>query len=165
MNPRSTPYPLHFTYKYLQHLLETCWCPGLRALCRLLLSGKVLFFGGQRQTRHLFPYRDAKIASSEKMRIGGTAEMAWMQICEPTDKEKGHYTIEIQDATMSHNRTFDLSGQGKPIVQQNIWMVKVAMCSLCSLFDCDHVNFKVAIETHESHGTDLFAPQVNLYFN
>uniref|UniRef100_A0A672SKX3 Myomesin 2a n=1 Tax=Sinocyclocheilus grahami TaxID=75366 RepID=A0A672SKX3_SINGR len=57
-------------------------------------------------------HRDSKISSSEKMRIGGTSEMAWMQICEPTDKEKGHYTIEIHDGKKSHSRTFDLSGQG-----------------------------------------------------
>uniref|UniRef100_A0A8C1TLE2 Myomesin 2a n=1 Tax=Cyprinus carpio TaxID=7962 RepID=A0A8C1TLE2_CYPCA len=57
-------------------------------------------------------HRESKISSSEKMRIGGTSEMAWMQICEPTDKEKGHYTIEIHDGKKSHTRTFDLSGQG-----------------------------------------------------
>ncbi|XDV51816.1 hypothetical protein PO909_020632 [Leuciscus waleckii] len=56
-------------------------------------------------------HRDSKISSSEKMRIGGTSEMAWMQICEPTDKEKGHYTIEIHDGGKPHSRTFDLSGQ------------------------------------------------------
>uniref|UniRef100_A0A3B4UK10 Myomesin 2a n=1 Tax=Seriola dumerili TaxID=41447 RepID=A0A3B4UK10_SERDU len=54
---------------------------------------------------------ESKIASSEKMRIGGTAEMAWMQICDPSDKEKGHYTIEISDGVKTHTRTFDLSGQ------------------------------------------------------
>lgn len=57
-------------------------------------------------------YRESKIASSEKMRIGGTAEMAWMQICDPSDKEKGHYTIEISDGVKTHSRSFDLSGQG-----------------------------------------------------
>uniref|UniRef100_A0AAY5EDH8 Myomesin 2a n=1 Tax=Electrophorus electricus TaxID=8005 RepID=A0AAY5EDH8_ELEEL len=57
--------------------------------------------------------RESKIASSEKMRIGGTCEMAWMQICEPTDREKGHYSIEIHDGKNAHIRTFDLSGQGK----------------------------------------------------
>uniref|UniRef100_A0A8D3BHX3 Myomesin 2a n=1 Tax=Scophthalmus maximus TaxID=52904 RepID=A0A8D3BHX3_SCOMX len=46
------------------------------------------------------------------MRIGGTAEMAWMQICDPSDKEKGHYSIEICDGEKTHARTFDLSGQG-----------------------------------------------------
>ncbi|KAA0707827.1 Myomesin-2 165 kDa connectin-associated protein 165 kDa titin-associated protein M-protein [Triplophysa tibetana] len=35
-------------------------------------------------------HKESKISSSEKMRIGGTSEMAWMQICEPTDKEKAY---------------------------------------------------------------------------
>ncbi|KAF3852754.1 hypothetical protein F7725_006109 [Dissostichus mawsoni] len=56
-------------------------------------------------------HKDSKIASSEKMRIGGTAEMAWMQICDPSDKEKGKYSIEISDGVQTHARTFDLSGQ------------------------------------------------------
>lgn len=56
--------------------------------------------------------RESKIASSEKMRIGGAAEMAWMQICDPSDKEKGHYSIEVSDGVRTHTRTFDLSGQG-----------------------------------------------------
>lgn len=60
------------------------------------------------------PCRESKIASSEKMRIGGTAEMAWMQICDPSDKEKGHYSIEVSDGVTTHTRTFDLSGQGDP---------------------------------------------------
>uniref|UniRef100_A0A665VRP9 Myomesin 2a n=1 Tax=Echeneis naucrates TaxID=173247 RepID=A0A665VRP9_ECHNA len=60
-----------------------------------------------------FPCRESKIASSEKMRIGGTAEMAWMQICDPSDKEKGHYTMEIFDGVTTHTRTFDLSGQDR----------------------------------------------------
>uniref|UniRef100_A0A669B0C9 Myomesin 2a n=1 Tax=Oreochromis niloticus TaxID=8128 RepID=A0A669B0C9_ORENI len=58
-------------------------------------------------------WKHNKIASSEKMRIGGTAEMAWMQICDPSDKEKGHYTMEISDGVKTHTRTFDLSGQVK----------------------------------------------------
>uniref|UniRef100_A0A671Q7G1 Myomesin-2-like n=1 Tax=Sinocyclocheilus anshuiensis TaxID=1608454 RepID=A0A671Q7G1_9TELE len=66
-------------------------------------------------------HRDSKISSSEKMRIGGTSEMAWMQICEPTDKEKGHYTIEIHDGKKSHSRTFDLSGQGKWNLTCTVW--------------------------------------------
>ncbi|XP_060735044.1 myomesin-2 isoform X2 [Tachysurus vachellii] len=56
-------------------------------------------------------HKESKIASSEKMRIGGTSEMAWMQICDPTDREKGHYTIEIHDGKTAHTRSFDLSGQ------------------------------------------------------
>ncbi|XP_053317271.1 myomesin-2 isoform X1 [Spea bombifrons] len=55
--------------------------------------------------------RESKISSSEKMRIGGTDEYAWLQICEPTEKDKGKYTFEIFDGKTSHKRTIDLSGQ------------------------------------------------------
>uniref|UniRef100_A0A3Q2GQE1 Myomesin 2a n=1 Tax=Cyprinodon variegatus TaxID=28743 RepID=A0A3Q2GQE1_CYPVA len=63
------------------------------------------------EMKTVWKHKDSKIASSEKMRIGGTAEMAWMQICDPSDKEKGHYAIEISDGVTTHTRTFDLSGQ------------------------------------------------------
>ncbi|XP_068137448.1 myomesin-2 isoform X2 [Hyperolius riggenbachi] len=55
--------------------------------------------------------RESKISSSEKMRIGGTDEYAWLQICEPTEKDKGKYTFEIFDSKTSYKRTVDLSGQ------------------------------------------------------
>ncbi|XP_037135224.1 M-protein, striated muscle-like [Syngnathus acus] len=63
------------------------------------------------EMKTVWKHKESKIASSEKMRIGGTAEMAWMQICDPSDKEKGLYTIEISDGVKTHARTFDLSGQ------------------------------------------------------
>uniref|UniRef100_A0A8C2WMI4 Myomesin 2a n=1 Tax=Cyclopterus lumpus TaxID=8103 RepID=A0A8C2WMI4_CYCLU len=63
------------------------------------------------EMKTVWKHKESKIASSEKMRIGGTAEMAWMQICDPSDKEKGSYTIEVSDGVQTHARTFDLSGQ------------------------------------------------------
>ncbi|KAH0622030.1 hypothetical protein JD844_023927 [Phrynosoma platyrhinos] len=56
-------------------------------------------------------HKESKISSSEKMRIGGSDEVAWMQICEPTEKDKGKYTFELFDGKESHKRTIDLSGQ------------------------------------------------------
>lgn len=50
------------------------------------------------------------------MRIGGSEEMAWLQICEPTEKDKGKYTFEIYDGKDNHQRSLDLSGQGKIII-------------------------------------------------
>ncbi|XP_018120179.1 M-protein, striated muscle [Xenopus laevis] len=55
--------------------------------------------------------RESKISSSEKMKIGGTDEFAWLQISEPTEKDKGKYTFEIYDVKTSYKRTVDLSGQ------------------------------------------------------
>uniref|UniRef100_A0A9J7WV94 Myomesin 2 n=1 Tax=Cyprinus carpio carpio TaxID=630221 RepID=A0A9J7WV94_CYPCA len=55
--------------------------------------------------------KDSKIAASERMRIGGNPAMATLEIVEPTDKDKGMYTIEIVDPEKTHSRTLDLSGQ------------------------------------------------------
>ena len=49
------------------------------------------------------------------MGIGGTDEIAWMQICEPTEKDKGQYTFELFDGKDAHKRTIDLSGQGRSL--------------------------------------------------
>ncbi|XP_061478883.1 myomesin-2 [Rhineura floridana] len=56
-------------------------------------------------------HKESKISSGEKMRIGGSDEVAWIQICEPTEKDKGKYTFELFDGKESHKRTLDLSGQ------------------------------------------------------
>ncbi|KFQ56145.1 M-protein, striated muscle, partial [Nestor notabilis] len=56
-------------------------------------------------------HRESKISSSEKMKIGGGENVAWLQISEPTEKDKGNYTIEIFGSKQSYKRTLDLSGQ------------------------------------------------------
>uniref|UniRef100_A0A8C4NUZ6 Myomesin 2a n=1 Tax=Dicentrarchus labrax TaxID=13489 RepID=A0A8C4NUZ6_DICLA len=61
----------------------------------------------------LVSHYQCKVRTDSCHLIGGTAEMAWMQICDPSDKEKGHYSIEISDGVQTHTRTFDLSGQDR----------------------------------------------------
>ncbi|XP_041789715.1 myomesin-2 isoform X2 [Chelmon rostratus] len=78
------------------------------------------------EMKTVWKHKESKIASSEKMRIGGTAEMAWMQICDPSDKEKGHYSIEISDGVQTHTRTFDLSGQAYTDAYEEYLRLKAA---------------------------------------
>ncbi|KAM3623736.1 uncharacterized protein V6R79_015104 [Siganus canaliculatus] len=78
------------------------------------------------EMKTIWKHKESKIASSEKMRIGGTAEMAWMQICDPSDKEKGHYSIEISDGVKTHSRTFDLSGQAYTDAYEEYLRLKAA---------------------------------------
>lgn len=78
------------------------------------------------EMKTVWKHKESKIASSEKMRIGGTAEMAWMQICDPSDKEKGHYAIEISDGIKTHTRTFDLSGQAYTDAYEEYLRLKAA---------------------------------------
>ncbi|XP_028318396.1 myomesin-2 isoform X2 [Gouania willdenowi] len=78
------------------------------------------------EMKTVWKHKESKIASSEKMRIGGTSEMAWMQICDPTDKEKGHYSIEISDGVTTYTRTFDLSGQAYTDAYEEYLRLKAA---------------------------------------
>ncbi|XP_056134518.1 M-protein, striated muscle [Lampris incognitus] len=54
---------------------------------------------------------ESKLSHSEKIMIGGTPAMATMEVIEPTDKDKGLYSIIITDPENTHKRTLDLSGE------------------------------------------------------
>lgn len=56
-------------------------------------------------------HKDAKIAASERVKAGVTGEKLWLQINEPTEKDKGKFTIDIFDGKDGVKRVFDLSGQ------------------------------------------------------
>ncbi|XP_047445389.1 myomesin 1a (skelemin) isoform X2 [Mugil cephalus] len=55
--------------------------------------------------------KDAKIAASERVKSGVTGEQLWLKINEPTEKDKGKYTIDIFDGKDGVKRVFDLSGK------------------------------------------------------
>uniref|UniRef100_A0A3Q2G1S0 Myomesin-2-like n=1 Tax=Cyprinodon variegatus TaxID=28743 RepID=A0A3Q2G1S0_CYPVA len=56
-----------------------------------------------------------KLTHSDKTVIGGTPAMATMEVIEPTEKDKGAYSIVITNSENSYKRAMDLSGddQGK----------------------------------------------------
>lgn len=60
-----------------------------------------------------FSIRDAKIAASERVKSGVTGEQLWLKINEPTEKDKGKYTMDIFDGKDGVKRVFDLTGKGK----------------------------------------------------
>ncbi|TNN55141.1 Myomesin-2 [Liparis tanakae] len=55
-------------------------------------------------------HRDAKLSHSDKIVIGGTPAMATIEVIEPTEKDKGVYSIVIVNSENSNKRTLDLSG-------------------------------------------------------
>ncbi|TKS79626.1 M-protein, striated muscle [Collichthys lucidus] len=55
--------------------------------------------------------KDAKIAASERVKSGVTGEQLWLKINEPTEKDKGKYTMDIFDGKDGLKRVFDLTGQ------------------------------------------------------
>uniref|UniRef100_G3PU89 Myomesin 2a n=1 Tax=Gasterosteus aculeatus aculeatus TaxID=481459 RepID=G3PU89_GASAC len=56
---------------------------------------------------------EAKLSHSDKIVIGGTPAMATIEVIEPTEKDKGKYSIVITNSENSHKRTLDLSGDGQ----------------------------------------------------
>lgn len=62
---------------------------------------------------HNSSVREAKIAASERVMSGVTGEELWLKINEPTEKDKGRYTMDIFDGKDGVKRFFDLTGQGE----------------------------------------------------
>ncbi|TMS09360.1 Myomesin-1 [Larimichthys crocea] len=56
-------------------------------------------------------HKDAKIAASERVKSGVTGEQLWLKINEPTEKDKGKYTMDIFDGKDGLKRAFELTGQ------------------------------------------------------
>ncbi|XP_059201291.1 myomesin 1a (skelemin) [Centropristis striata] len=56
-------------------------------------------------------HKDGKIAASERVKSGVTGEQLWLKINEPTEKDKGKYTMDIFDGKDGVKRVFDLSGK------------------------------------------------------
>jgi len=108
----------HIAGASASELVLQCTPEGIRLQCYMNYYTE--------EMKTVWKHKESKIASSEKMRIGGTAEMAWMQICDPSDKEKGHYTIEISDGVKTHTRTFDLSGQAYTDAYEEYLRLKAA---------------------------------------
>uniref|UniRef100_A0A8C1JG64 Myomesin-1 n=1 Tax=Cyprinus carpio TaxID=7962 RepID=A0A8C1JG64_CYPCA len=58
-------------------------------------------------------HKDAAIAFTERIKSGVVGEQLWLQISEPTEKDKGKYAIEFFDGKGGLRRTVELAGQGE----------------------------------------------------
>ncbi|XP_029446928.1 myomesin-1 isoform X3 [Rhinatrema bivittatum] len=54
---------------------------------------------------------DDKVKYTDRVKSGVTGEEIWLQINEPTPKDKGKYVLELFDGKTTHKRALDLSGQ------------------------------------------------------
>ncbi|KAK7945029.1 hypothetical protein WMY93_000757 [Mugilogobius chulae] len=75
----------------------------------LILHSNVTYYNEELRVGWL--QKDTKIAASERVKSGVTGEQLWLQINEPTEKDKGKYTMDIFDGKDGVKRVFDLSGQ------------------------------------------------------
>uniref|UniRef100_A0A3Q3EVU2 Myomesin 3 n=1 Tax=Labrus bergylta TaxID=56723 RepID=A0A3Q3EVU2_9LABR len=47
-----------------------------------------------------------------RMKTGSSMDKVWIEICNPTENDKGKYTLEMFDGEQTHKRYLDLSAQG-----------------------------------------------------
>ncbi|NXN13600.1 MYOM3 protein, partial [Indicator maculatus] len=58
-------------------------------------------------------HKEKKLESRDRLKAGSTMNQVWLHILNPTDADKGKYTLELFDGNSSHKLSTDLSGQGK----------------------------------------------------
>uniref|UniRef100_A0A8B9GC49 Myomesin 3 n=1 Tax=Amazona collaria TaxID=241587 RepID=A0A8B9GC49_9PSIT len=60
-------------------------------------------------------HKEKQLESRDRLKAGSTMNQVWLHILDPTDADKGKYTLELFDGNNSHKLSTDLSGQGKGI--------------------------------------------------
>uniref|UniRef100_A0A8C6NBR9 Uncharacterized protein n=1 Tax=Melopsittacus undulatus TaxID=13146 RepID=A0A8C6NBR9_MELUD len=58
-------------------------------------------------------HKEKQLESRDRLKAGSTMNQVWLHILDPTDADKGKYTLELFDGNNSHKLSTDLSGQGK----------------------------------------------------
>ncbi|NXK91993.1 MYOM3 protein, partial [Formicarius rufipectus] len=58
-------------------------------------------------------HKEKQLESRDRMKAGSTMNRVWLHILNPTDADKGKYTLELFDGNSSHKLSTDLSGQGE----------------------------------------------------
>ncbi|NWX35009.1 MYOM3 protein, partial [Notiomystis cincta] len=64
-------------------------------------------------------HKEKQLESRDRMRAGSTMNQIWLHILDPTEADKGKYTLELFDGSSSHRLTTDLSGQGGCVTQSS----------------------------------------------
>lgn len=60
-------------------------------------------------------FRERRIDQDEKTKPGSSMQKLWIEIFNPTENNKGKYTLEMFDGQETHKRSLDLSGQGTAV--------------------------------------------------
>lgn len=57
--------------------------------------------------------REKRIGEEARTKPGSSMQKVWIEIFNPTENDKGKYTLEMFDGKDTHKRFLDLSGQGE----------------------------------------------------
>uniref|UniRef100_A0A669E2P5 Myomesin 1a (skelemin) n=1 Tax=Oreochromis niloticus TaxID=8128 RepID=A0A669E2P5_ORENI len=80
-------------------------------------------------------HKDGKIAASERVKSGVTGDQLWLKINEPTEKDKGKYSMDIFDGKDGVKRAFDLTGQAWQEYNAHKLSLMIDTCTFISCLD------------------------------
>uniref|UniRef100_A0A8B9NCU9 Myomesin 3 n=1 Tax=Accipiter nisus TaxID=211598 RepID=A0A8B9NCU9_9AVES len=72
-------------------------------------------------------HKEKQLESRDRLKAGSTMNQIWLHILNPTDADKGKYTLELFDGNNSRKLSTDLSGQGNGMLVRKL---KGRICSL-----------------------------------
>ncbi|TNN78780.1 Myomesin-1 [Liparis tanakae] len=75
----------------------------------IVLYSEVTYYNEEQRVGWL--HKDTKLSASERVKSGVTGEQLWLKINEPTEKDKGKYSMDIFDGKDGVKRAFDLTGK------------------------------------------------------
>uniref|UniRef100_A0A674D7Y5 Myomesin-1 n=1 Tax=Salmo trutta TaxID=8032 RepID=A0A674D7Y5_SALTR len=90
-------------------------------------------------------HKDAAIAFTDRIKSGVVGEQLWLQITEPTEKDKGKYAIEFHDGKGGLKRTVELSGQGETTAEAAAIAERSKVPFRTHLIMCDLVSLSQAL--------------------
>uniref|UniRef100_A0A3B1K1B2 Myomesin 3 n=1 Tax=Astyanax mexicanus TaxID=7994 RepID=A0A3B1K1B2_ASTMX len=104
-----------FLYVHLTHTLSAsplgiqCTAAGFKLYCSLK------YYLSYMKTSWYF--KEKKMDQGERNAPGSSMQKVWNEIFNPTENDKGKYTLEMFDGQETHKRHLDLSGQGTAFCQ------------------------------------------------
>ncbi|XP_034410301.1 myomesin-3 [Cyclopterus lumpus] len=100
--------------KLLQQLSKQCALSASPLEIQSTAVGFRLYCSLKYYISHLktsWHFKEKKIGQEARTKPGSNMEKVWIEICNPTENDKGKYTLEMFDGKETHKRYLDLSGQ------------------------------------------------------
>ncbi|XP_042346235.1 myomesin-3 [Plectropomus leopardus] len=100
--------------KLLQQLSKQCALSASPLKIQSTAEGFKLYCSLKYYISHLkttWHFKDKRIDQDARTKPGSSMQEVWITICNPTENDKGKYTLEMYDGKETHKRSLDLSGQ------------------------------------------------------
>ncbi|XP_060906102.1 myomesin-3 [Labrus mixtus] len=111
----STLELLHDEYdKLLQQLGKQCALSASPLRIQSTSEGVMIYCSLKYYISYLknsWYYGERRIDQEARMKTGSSMDKVWIEICNPTENDKGKYTLEMFDGEQTHKRCLDLSAR------------------------------------------------------